>query len=70
VFATRTDGTAAGVVVMQGDGNLVLYSNDAPLFHTRTHGNDGAFVVMQDDCNLVVYAADETALWASRTTCD
>ncbi|OFA06927.1 hypothetical protein [Duganella sp. HH101] len=44
-------------LVMQGDGNLVLYrtSDNAPLWHTSSWGHPGAVTVMQGDGNLVVY---------------
>ncbi len=54
-------------LIMQGDGNLVLYIDGKAFFHTRTFGNPGASVVMQDDGNVVVYSSAGKALWASRT---
>jgi hypothetical protein len=55
-----------GLVVMQGDGNLVNYSDTTgkPVWATGT-GVAGAIAVMQDDGNLVVYAPGGQALWAS-----
>jgi hypothetical protein len=55
-------------LVMQGDGNLVLYgAGYHALWHTGTGGNGGARAVMQGDGNLVVYRADGQPLWASNT---
>ena len=57
-------------LVMQGDGNLVLYRRGAgatALWSTRTDGNAGARAVMQGDGNLVVYASNNRVLWASNT---
>jgi hypothetical protein len=54
-------------LVMQGDGNLVLYQGARALWHTSTHGNPGATAAMQGDGNLVVYAPSGRALWNSRT---
>jgi hypothetical protein len=52
---------------MQGDGNLVVYTQDGvPVWASGTQGNPGAEVVMQDDGNLVVYSSGR-ALWASNT---
>ena len=53
------------VFAMQGDGNLVLYHDGAPLWATNT-GGGGAQLVMQGDGNLVVYAGGQ-ATWSSRT---
>lgn len=54
-------------MVMQGDGNLVLYVHGKALWSSVTNGNPGAFVGMQGDGNLVVYSAGKVALWASGT---
>ncbi|MEZ4320094.1 MAG: peptidoglycan DD-metalloendopeptidase family protein [Myxococcota bacterium] len=55
-------------LVMQGDGNLVLYrAGGTALWHTQTHGNPGAWAVMQGDGNLVVYSVWGTPLWSSGT---
>ncbi|GAB4198769.1 MAG: hypothetical protein Tsb002_33870 [Wenzhouxiangellaceae bacterium] len=56
-------------LVMQGDGNLVLYrlSDSTALWSSQTNGNAGAEAVMQGDGNLVVYK-NSVALWASNTS--
>jgi hypothetical protein len=55
-------------LVMQRDGNLVLYtSSNRALWSTGTENNAGASVVMQRDGNLVVYSSSNRALWASGT---
>lgn len=59
-------------LIMQTDGNLVLYDlTSAPTarFSTGTSGNPGAKAVLQDDRNLVIYSATGTALWSSGTAC-
>lgn len=54
-------------LVMQGDGNLVLYQHRVgALWSTGTHGTGATHAVMQGDGNLVVYAWG-TPLWASGT---
>ena len=61
-------------LVMQGDGNLVLYA-PAPtgqgigraLWASGTNGRSVRGAVMQTDGNLVVYSFTGTALWASGT---
>jgi hypothetical protein len=58
------------VLVMQGDGNLVLYRNGSPVWYTATGGqNCGAgqcTTVFQTDGNLVVYNGS-IPLWSSQT---
>ncbi len=63
-------GQATNMLAMQGDGNLVLYTNGKPTFSTNTWGHPGAFVQLQDDRNLVVYGPDNKPLWASNTVMD
>lgn len=62
----------AAQLVMQGDGNLVLYTSvmspATALFNTTTSGNAGAFLRLQDDGNLVVYLGS-TPLWATYVYC-
>lgn len=55
-------------LVMQGDGNLVLYMAGAgALWHTSTHGTSANNLVMQGDGNLVLYGSNGTALWHTFT---
>ena len=66
---TITSPSGAYRLVMQTDGNLVLYTKtDQALWSTVTQGNPGAYAVQQTDGNLVVYAANgRTALWQSES---
>jgi hypothetical protein len=56
-------------LVMQGDGNLVLYRTQTmkPLWASNTDGQPVDHVVMQGDGNLVAYTAAGVPLWASNT---
>lgn len=64
-------GKSAAHLIMQSDGNLVLYSTTGQaLWSTGTSGNPGAWFVIQDDGNLVVYSTGGKALWASSTIND
>jgi hypothetical protein len=60
-------------LVMQADGNLVLYRkrDGAPLASSGTWDNPGAYVTLQVDGNLVVYRAGRSdpagALWSTGT---
>lgn len=52
-------------LVMQQDGNLVLYApaGQGALWSTGTEGNPGARLVLQTDGNLVIYSATGKPLW-------
>ena len=55
-------------LIMQGDGNLVLYRGGyGVLWSSQTPGNPGAFVGMQTDGNLVLWNVNWRVLWASNT---
>lgn len=55
-------------LVMQQDGNLVLYSADnRALWWTGTLGGSDRRLVMQKDGNLVVYDGASRPLWSSAT---
>src|SRR5487761_1290483 len=59
--------TAAAVVAMQADGNLVAYHGRTWLWSSQTNGNPGASALFQTDGNLVVYSRAGHPLWASNT---
>ncbi len=63
------DRSGSTKLVMQGDGNLVLYNlqNNTPIWSTNTyrHGN-GCYVVMENN-NLVVYNKYNNKIWATNT---
>lgn len=54
-------------LVMQGDGNLVLYSPYRALWWTRTDGKPANRVVVQSDGNIVLYDAQNRYYWAAMT---
>ncbi|KAK1298643.1 hypothetical protein QJS10_CPB14g00719 [Acorus calamus] len=68
VWATNTGGLASGCYLkMQGDGNLVVYSNTNRAIwasNTGDGGNANYVLVLQRDRNVVVYG---TARWASHS---
>ena len=69
LWASHTAGTATSTLVMQGDGNLVLYkTGGAARWSTATHGHPGARLAVQNDGNVVVYEGS-TPLWATGTCC-
>ena len=54
-------------LIMQTDGNLVLYREGVAGWTPNTWGNPGAYMVMQSDGNLVIYRADGSPAWHSET---
>lgn len=54
-------------MVLQLDGNLVLYSGTRPLWASGTDGRSTAFLALQPDGNLVLYDRNAQPLWFSRT---
>ena len=55
-------------LVMQSDGNMVVYSTDHEvMWTTHTPNNVGAHFKMQDDGNLVIYDSAGSAIWNSNT---
>jgi hypothetical protein len=60
-FILSSDGMAQ--LVMQNDGNLVMYSNrtSQALWQSGTSGHPGASVTMQNDGNLVIYGPSDPA---------
>ena len=55
-------------LVLQGDGNLVLYGPSGAKWASNTVGNIAYEVTMQGDGNLVLYTGIGRALWASGTS--
>lgn len=53
-------------LIMQADGNLVLYQGSTPLWSSGTAGDDGAALTMQTDGNLVIYQ-NGVMKWNSQT---
>ena len=54
-------------LVMQGDGNLVLYKQGRWIWQTATNGRGGQRAVMQPDGNFVLYTASNAPLFSTRT---
>lgn len=69
-WSTRTDGAGSNVFLgVQGDGNLVLYSNVGGTLHAiwASGSTRPADLELQNDGNLVMYASGRVATWASGT---
>jgi Ricin-type beta-trefoil lectin domain-like len=68
VWHSHTNGQSAGLVPMQGDGNLVIYNAaHQAIWATGTNTCQASFLAMQDDGNLVLYTASGKAVWATGT---
>lgn len=53
-------------LILQDDGNLVLYGRGKALWNTNTHGYPGSYLVVQDDGNVVIYIG-RLAIWNTGT---
>lgn len=59
---------AQSTLVLQGDGNLVLYSDYKPTWWSGTAGHTNAsYLAMQTDGNLVEYSSSNQPIWSSGT---
>ncbi|MFC6020040.1 LamG-like jellyroll fold domain-containing protein [Plantactinospora solaniradicis] len=54
-------------LLMQIDGNLVLYQAGYPLWDTATWENPGSDLLFQTDGNVVLYSEANVALWSTKT---
>ena len=55
-------------MIMQTDGNFVLYANGTQvLWQSQTYNYPGSHVIMQGDGNLVIYSPSGPSVWQSRT---
>lgn len=55
-------------LVLQSDGNLVLYRNSTPLWATGTDGRFGEYLAVQGDGNLVLYDVNWQPIWWTGTS--
>lgn len=66
LWHTGTHGNPGAYLVLQRDGNLVVYGTGGrALWASRTQGLAAARLLVQWDGNLVLYRADGKALWAT-----
>jgi chitinase len=54
-------------LIMQGDGNLVLYQGGTALWASNTAGSAADEAILQGDGNFVLYTSSGTPVWASNT---
>jgi YD repeat-containing protein len=55
------------VLIVQDDGNLVVYGQSGALWHAATHSLPSANLIMQGDGNLVLYGPVGQVYWQSAT---
>jgi surface antigen len=70
LFANQSVWSSNGAyrIIMQGDGNLVLYTaSGSALWSTRTAGVSGAWAIVQGDGNFVVYNNSNQPVWHTGT---
>ena len=64
LWSSGTSGTSTGQVLMQSDGNLVVYdAQGSGLWASGTVGNPNARLLVQNDGNLVMYGANGQPVW-------
>jgi nucleoid-associated protein YgaU len=66
VGESLTSENGAYKVILQEDGNLVLYSGDTAVWSTETNGQPVERAEVQDDGNFVLYTKDKP-VWHSDT---
>ncbi|MCX2947924.1 hypothetical protein [Lentzea sp. NEAU-D7] len=68
-YQSRTSPDGKYRLLMQADGNLVLYvaATNQALWATHTHGSGATRVTLQHDGNLVLYAPNNVPKWATHT---
>lgn len=54
-------------LVLQGDGNLVLYNDFRAVWSSHTAGSKATRLTLQNDGNLVLYTASGKAVWHTET---
>ncbi|MFL5238030.1 MAG: lectin [Rhizomicrobium sp.] len=68
LWHSATRGRNAARMVMQDDGNLVIYDKRGrPLWATGTEGNQSAYLTLQQDGNVVIYSQENRPLWQTAT---
>jgi hypothetical protein len=69
IWASGTNGWNPGLVIMQHDGNFVMYdANSTPIWSSSgSLGYEGAWLIVQDDGNVVIYSGEGIPLWDTGT---
>jgi methionine-rich copper-binding protein CopC len=67
VWASGTQGKTVTEMIMQGDGNLVLYGGSTAVWASNTSGNPGASLGLQNNGALVI-SSGGTQVWTADLT--
>jgi methionine-rich copper-binding protein CopC len=67
LWASGTQGKGVTEMLMQGDGNLVLYDGTTAVWASNTGGNPGAYLDVQNIGNVVIYSGT-TPIWTAQPT--
>ncbi len=66
LFQSHTAGNPDTVLVMQGDGNLVLYApGNRAIWTSNTAGNPDSRLLLMAEGNLALYTPGNQAIWRS-----
>jgi hypothetical protein len=73
LWNTRTFGNSGASLIMQGDGNLVIYSaKGKAIWSTNTWVSNGSlsgsYLELQDNGSLVLYSSSGSVVWSSGAT--
>lgn len=67
-WTASAGGSEVFEVIMQIDGNLVVYDNNYnAMWASNTSGAPGAILILHDDGNAVISGTDNATLWATKT---
>lgn len=68
LWSSNTVGSQAGVMIMQADGNLVIYDpNSIPIWASNTCCESDNWLLVQNDGNVVIYRPDNSPIWSTGT---
>ncbi|MBF0425264.1 MAG: hypothetical protein HQL66_05555 [Magnetococcales bacterium] len=68
-WASNTSGKTSDRIVMQSDGNLVIYNGTSAVWASNTAGKGGAYLKLGTDGNLIMVQGSAT-VWATNTKAD
>ncbi|OJJ15403.1 hypothetical protein BKI52_38975 [marine bacterium AO1-C] len=65
LWASKTTDKASDKVVMQADGNLVMYEGATQVWASNTAGHPNAYLTIQMDGEAIIYH-EETPVWSTK----
>ncbi len=79
-WSPRSDNQSAVILIMQSDGNLVIYDGQqwgriqqgeqpgGAVWNSGTYNNPGAFLRLQDDGNMFITNQSNQIVWQTNTS--